>query len=242
MSNQLNLPNIPPATSSPESEAGPTRSNSPAGQKIEKSGPEAVRVSRFRALDCKKAMPTKDTCGPLFIGLSPSAVLQRSLESRLRMRLDANGSLEYELTWKELDMPSGPPICALRASRRRKNANVFIGYPTVRASDRGPRNPETAQKKLKQDGRTRHHRIEDLLTALGTRTGYPNPRFLSWMMGFPESWTSLGVLATRSCRNSAPSLSQPSSKPRIIVNALNFREYRTSEMMIYDSKKDEPTP
>jgi hypothetical protein len=115
---------------------------------------------------------------------------------------DVNGSLEYVLTWKEQDMPSGLPICALRASARPKSANGFIGYPTVRAADRGPRNPETAQKKLTSDGRTRHHRIEDLLTALGTRIGYPNPKFLSWMMGFPESWTSFGDTAMQSCHKS----------------------------------------
>jgi hypothetical protein len=112
-----------------------------------------------------------------------------------------DGSLEYELTWKTWDMPSGPPICALRASGRHKSDSGFIGWPTPRSSDRGPRNPETAKRKLTANGRTRHHRIEDLLTALGTRTGYPNPAFLFWLMGFPESWIRSappGTLSTRS--------------------------------------------
>src|SRR5512139_1833153 len=86
------------ATSSPVSVDGPTRSSSPDGQKTGLSGPDPVPVSRFRALENKKAMPTKDTCGPLFIGSSPSAILQSSLANRLRQRMDVNGSPEYALT------------------------------------------------------------------------------------------------------------------------------------------------
>jgi len=121
--------------SSPASAAGPTPCASPDGQKAENAVPAPVPVSRFRALDAEKAMPTKDTCGPLFIGSSPSAVLQSSLENKLRARMDVNGSPEYVLTWKEWDMPSGPPICALRASKRRTSGKDFSGWPTASAHD-----------------------------------------------------------------------------------------------------------
>ncbi len=131
-SQQEMFSDLPSATSSPASPDGPTRSGSPAGPKIVPSGPPVVRVSRFRARDSEKAMPTKDTCGPLFIGSSPSAVLQRSLESRLRARMDVNGSPEYALTWKEWDMPSGVPICALRAQGHPTSGNGFTGWPTPR--------------------------------------------------------------------------------------------------------------
>lgn len=47
--------------------------------------------------------------------------------------MDVNGSLEYALTWSSWDMPSGPPICRLRASARRTRANGFIGWPTPMA-------------------------------------------------------------------------------------------------------------
>jgi hypothetical protein len=226
MSKPMNCAATTNATSSRESADGRSRSDSLDGLMTNLSGLEAVHVSRFRAVDSQKAMPTNDTSGPLFTRSSPSASLQRSLENRLRAKTDVNGSLEYVLTWREQDMPSGLPICALRASARPKSANGFIGYPTVRAADRGPRNPVTAQKKLTSDGRTRHHRIEDLLTALGTRIGYPNPRFLSWMMGFPESWTSFGVTAMQSCRKSG----RCSSKQRATDCANNERsEGRTNE-------------
>jgi len=190
------------ATFSPGSEDGRAVSGLPDGTIMLLHSPPPVLVSRFRALESGKAMPTSDTSGPLFTASSPSARLQLSLENRLRALMDVNGSLEYALTWKYWDMPAGPPICALRASGRRKSDSGFIGWPTVRAADRGPRNPETARRKLKSDGRTRHHRIEDLLTALGTVIGYPNPTFLSWLMGFPTSWEESAPSAMRSTRTS----------------------------------------
>lgn len=70
------------------------------------------------------------TCGPLSSGTSSSAALQLSLESRLRARMDVNGSPEYALTWKTWDMLLGPPICALRASARRISGNDYSGWPT----------------------------------------------------------------------------------------------------------------
>ena len=80
-------------------------------------------------------MPTNDTSGPLFTRSSPSADLQRSLENRLRARMDVNGSPEYALTWKHWDMPAGLPICALRASARRISGNGFGGWPTPQVAD-----------------------------------------------------------------------------------------------------------
>lgn len=89
----------------------------------------------------------------------------------------------------------------------------LCGYPTPRSSDRGPRNPETARKKLTADGRTMHHRIEDLLTALGTATGYPNPAFLFWLMGFPASWIRYAPAGMPSSRKSPRRLSKRTAKP-----------------------------
>lgn len=117
-------------TSLPASADGPTRSGSQGGATTGPSGPEAARVSRFRAQASERAMPTNDTSGPLFTHSSPSADLQSSLESRLRASLDANGSQEYALTWKHWDMPAGPPICALRARAPRTSGNGCSGWPT----------------------------------------------------------------------------------------------------------------
>ncbi len=123
----------PSATSSQGSEAGPTPSDSPDGPTTDQSGPDHVPVSRFRARASKKAMTTNDTSGPLFTNSSPSADLQRSMENRLRANLEGSGSPEYALTWKMHDMPSGPPICALRASGRRTSGKGSSGWPTPMA-------------------------------------------------------------------------------------------------------------
>ena len=125
------------ATSSPGSAVGAMRSGSPDGPTSGPSGPAPFPVSRFRALDSDVAMPIEDTCGPLFSGSSPSAGLQRSLESRLRATLDVNGSPEYALIWSTWDMPAGLPICRLRASAHRTSGNGFGGWPTPNA---GPQN------------------------------------------------------------------------------------------------------
>jgi len=78
-----------------------------------------------------------DTFGPLFDTSSPtpSADLCASLESKLRADLDVNGSPEYDLTWRQWDMPQGPQICALRASARRTSGSDCGGWPTVSANE-----------------------------------------------------------------------------------------------------------
>lgn len=48
--------------------------------------------------------------------------------------LPANGWLLYGLTWKPLDMPSGPPVCLLRGSVRRTSGTGFSGWPTLMAA------------------------------------------------------------------------------------------------------------
>lgn len=121
------------AISSRESGAGAWPFDWPVWRMITPSGPAHVPVSRFRARDSEKAMPTNDTSGPLFIGSSRSARLQWSLESRLRARMDVNGSPEYALTWSTWDMPAGVPICALRASGHRTSGKGFTGWPTPQA-------------------------------------------------------------------------------------------------------------
>ena len=110
------------------------------GPRTEKSGPEAVPASRSARRAKAGGRPTKGTSGPISFGSSPSAVLQQSLESKLRARLDVNGSLEYDLIWKHWDTESDAPICALRASARRIFDKDFIGllidgWRSLNASD-----------------------------------------------------------------------------------------------------------
>ena len=133
----MTLEDTPNAIGSPGLEAGPTPSNSPDGQPIGRPGRGAVPVSRFRAQESGKAMPTNDICGPLFNASSPSASLQWSLESRLRQRMEGNGCPLYALTWSTWDMPAGPQICRQRASARRTSGNGCSGWPTPKTKDSG---------------------------------------------------------------------------------------------------------
>jgi hypothetical protein len=163
MSSQTTLWDLLNATSSQALVAGPTRSDSQDGMTADPSGldlapaslsPSQVegrqiappaeatartrgkRQGRGRASTAATSGPeTHGYSGPSFDALSPSARLQSSLVSRLRVLLDGAGSPLYDLTWKAWDMQSGPPICALRASGRRISDSGCIGWPTAMAQD-----------------------------------------------------------------------------------------------------------
>lgn len=115
-------------TFSPESAVGNSQSSSADTRETESdSGPAVALVSRFRALDANKELPTNVISGPLFSPSSPSADLQKSLESRLRANLGKSGSPLFDLTWKQSDMLVEPPICQLRASARPISVSAFSG-------------------------------------------------------------------------------------------------------------------
>ena len=221
------------STLSPESEAGPSLSNSPDGPPIEKSGPGVAPASPSRARVKAGGSRTRGISGPISFGSSPSAALQQSLENRLRARLDVDGSPEYELTWKHWDMASGPPICALQASPRRISDNGCIGWvsPTATDARRGIKPPrpwdtsvpltqqvglilgwptattstKTGGAALCKMGGTRSR--ERFREAVGNTVlnGALNPDFLSWLMGFPDEWSKSAVTAMPSSRKSRPS-------------------------------------
>jgi hypothetical protein len=107
------------AISSLELADGVSLSLSPDGPPADPFGPALVPVSPTPQRAKKRKIKTLAISGLSYDESSPSACLQRSLENRLRAAMDVNGSPEYVLTWKRWDMPSGPPICALRARARK---------------------------------------------------------------------------------------------------------------------------
>jgi len=131
MSKQLTLWDTLSATSSPASEGGALPCGLLAGPTTDPCGPALAPVSRSRRPARAKATPTPATSGPSSADSSPSAILQRSLESRLQALLAGLGSPLYDLTWKQWAMPSGPPICAQRASARRISDSGCTGWPTA---------------------------------------------------------------------------------------------------------------
>ena len=105
----------------------------PDGPQMSLFGQAPAPVSPLAQLASAAAQPTNGTSGLKCSGSLTSAALQSSLESRLRQRMAAYGSPEYALTWKHWDMPSGVPICALRASAHRTSDSGFTGWPTPNA-------------------------------------------------------------------------------------------------------------
>jgi len=120
----------PNATSSPALEDGHSRSNSQELAQTPHSGQVPAPASHSPTQANGEAPTMSATSGPSGLDSLTSANLQLCLESRLQANLEGLGSPEYAHKWKRWDMQSGPPICALRASPRRKSASVYGGWAT----------------------------------------------------------------------------------------------------------------
>ena len=115
-----------------------------------------------------------DTSGPNLPASLVSAVLQSSLESRLRARLAEAGSPLYGLIWKDWAMVSGPQICALRASAPRTSAKGSggegpSGWPTPKVSD------FKGADLARSENRTGARHSGDGLATVVTMAGWPTP-------------------------------------------------------------------
>ncbi len=159
------------ATSSPESEDGPTQLDWLGGTMTAPFGQEAAPASPSAQQGSSAEQATSDTSGPCSTSLSASQTLQLSLESRLQAALAETGSPEYALTWKRWDMQSGQPICALRASGRRTSGNGYGGWPTARQTDgsKSVRTDQGAMNELKRKGGPQD------LDCAAHLTGWPTP-------------------------------------------------------------------
>lgn len=184
-------------------EAGLTHCDWLDGLKIGPCGRDHALASHSPWPEKEKALKIKDTFGPLFDGLSPSADLQLFLANKLREKMDLNGSPEYVLTWKQWDMPLGPLICALRASARRtsgKDCSGLAGWvsPTVQDHGRGVKPPRPQDTGIPLSQQVSGLSSELLNAPTENLEGYRlNPLFSLWLMGFPAEWACSKVLVTR---------------------------------------------
>lgn len=197
------------ATSSQASAGGTTPCSSQAGQQTDLFGQEVAPASRSVSPVGAKESTTSGTSGQSSTGSSRSAGLQRSLANRLRARLGVNGSLEYRMTWKEWDMPSQVPICALRASARHTLGSGCIGWPTLIKRDgftllRARRAPNaTGSEPMAWMGGVVTGLVKENRAGLKMdRIVGLNPAWTSWLMGFPDEWSLLEAMATPSSHKS----------------------------------------
>lgn len=196
MSSQMSFLDLLSATSSPALEAGQERSASPTGPTTGPSGQAHAHVRRSRPQERARVVQVAAakavsrilssqpagyvsiaaTNGEVMIATSSrsssacgvSAALQESLASRLQVATEFSGSTLYGLRWKSVDMPSGAPICRLRASAPRTSDSAsgsgLGAWPTPRANTAHGKsisreaNPALAAKEC---------RLEDVCTLAG---------------------------------------------------------------------------
>lgn len=146
MSDPTNSPDTCSVISLPESAGGPSPWPLPDGRMIDPCG-LAVALASLSARQVKAlGLQTSGISGQPGNTSSRSADLQSSLESRLRARLSALGSILYTLTWKAWVTPSGVCRSRLRASARRTSVIETTGWPTPLAADSRGRAGASAHK------------------------------------------------------------------------------------------------
>lgn len=123
------------AISSLESAFGATRFAVPDGGTTDLFGLVPVRANLSARQAKELGLMTSGTSGRPSNGLSKSASLQVSLESKLQARLSMTGSTLYTLTWKPWVTPLGVSRSRLRASVLRTSETVTTGWPTPTTAD-----------------------------------------------------------------------------------------------------------
>ncbi|AIC88268.1 putative phage methyltransferase protein [Burkholderia thailandensis USAMRU Malaysia  len=149
----------PSAISSQASASGPTRFVAPDGPTIDLFGRVPVRANLSPRQAKDLGLMTSGISGLRGTGSSVSAVLQSSLESRLRGRLSTLGSTLFKLTWKRWTTPMGVSRFRLRASAPRTSETARTGWPTPRSAD-GEKNVRTLEGSLREIARRFPEHIE----------------------------------------------------------------------------------
>jgi len=203
------------ATSSRASAGGRRLFDWPDGPTLVQSGPGVVPVSRSLQQASEGGPPTAAIYGPTFADSSRSASLQQSLENRLRARTEGTGSPLYVLTWKRWAMRSGAPICALRASVRRKSDSDSGGWQTPTTRDGKGQSGKGNRIKRGKNGRLHVANLCDQLVDIGRPDLVRSTQFRCWLMGYPESWEHARAMAMPSSLKSRPSSSKPQKKPAV---------------------------
>ena len=155
MSSRTTSRATPSAISLPGSGDGHTRCDSPVSLTTTLFGralaPASLSAAQARVL----GMTMSGTYGGRGSSSFLSAVLQRSLASKLQARTaSSGGSILYRLTWKGRGISPRQQICALRASGHRtsdKDSTLLAGWPTclVRDGDKLDATPPAIEKRIR---------------------------------------------------------------------------------------------
>lgn len=159
-------------TFSPGSEDGRSRSVSPGGRTLGRSGRVRVHANLSARQARDSGLLTNGTSGLTSSGLFSNADLQCFLANRLQARLAVNGSLEYSLIWKDWIISGQARICALRASARPILGSGFTGWPTATVNDSRNGRNRTAGR---SDRSGNHHDGLTLCDA-ALLAGWPSPK------------------------------------------------------------------
>src|SRR5450830_533125 len=135
MSDQMTYEATRHAISSPESAHGLLPCVVAVGQTLDLFGPAHAPANLSARQAKERDLLMSGICGRHGSISSASAVLQSSLENRLRARTQTLGSTLYKLTWKPWTTPSGRSRSRLRASALQTSATGFTGWPTPTTRD-----------------------------------------------------------------------------------------------------------
>ena len=200
MSIQMTLPDLPNATSSPESAAGPTPCDSRDGMTLDLFGQAAPPANHSARRGSNKAPQMPAISGPKCFGSSASAALQSCLENRLKQRFGTAGSMEYSETWKEKATPAGRRYWAHTASARRIPDSDCSGWPTP-LTNHANGTPEAflerKRKSVAKTGRSMGIVLSDLnmLAQAVCPAGWPTPRAADPANETPEHWAAREIAA-----------------------------------------------
>lgn len=137
MSDLMTLEDTHSAISSAALLDGPLPCKWPDGIQLDLFGLDHAPANHSAQRADAKAHQTKGTCGLSGTSLSKPASLQSYLANRLRQQLDTDGSILFQMTWRDKVTKSGLPYCQLVASVRTTSENDSGSWPTPTAQDTG---------------------------------------------------------------------------------------------------------
>ena len=138
----------PSVTSSPASEAGASRFDSPGGLTTDPCGPAAAPASLSASQARDMGWLTSGTYGRIGSILYGTNDLQSSLVNRLMQRLPTGGSTLFRMTWKVKVTPSGQSVSLLRASGLRTSDKGSGSWPTPCTQDGPNGGPSQGEDRL----------------------------------------------------------------------------------------------